>query len=171
MIKKLITMQNLLKDRIKQNTDVTLATASALLSSFSSEFDRAITGEAKSEDVAGFKSVACYRTGLDVSPIPASLEEIEDALMVAMKRYIATGKLRLADKAFNDYLVRVTMEVAGKYSKPGSSPFLFFFPHLRLRANMQVYEADLRCPQCSSTPALETTISSWRVRRRRICSP
>lgn len=165
-------MQNLLKDRIKQNTDVTLGTASALLSSFSSEFDRTITGEAKSEDVAGFKSVACYRTGLDVSPIPASLEEIEEALMVAMKRYIATGKLRLADKAFNDYLVRVTMEVAGKYSKPGSSLFLLLlFPHLRLRSDMQVYEADLRCLQCSSTPALETTTSSWRVRHRRICSP
>ncbi|KLO15252.1 hypothetical protein SCHPADRAFT_914510 [Schizopora paradoxa] len=110
--------QNLLKDRMKESTDVTLATASALLSSFSSDFDKAITGEAQSEDVAGFKSVACYRTGLDVSPVSASLEEIEEALMVAMKRYIATGKLRLADKAFNDYLVRVTMEVAGKYGKP-----------------------------------------------------
>jgi len=110
--------QNLLKKRINQNTDVTLATASALLSSFSSEFDNAITEEAKSENVAGFKSVACYRTGLDVSPVSASLEDIEQALMVTMKRYIATGKLRLADKAFNDYLVRVTMEVAGKFDKP-----------------------------------------------------
>jgi len=115
---QLITIQNLLKKRINQNTDVTLATASALLSSFSSEFDNAITEEAKSENVAGFKSVACYRTGLDVSPVSASLEDIEQALMVTMKRYIATGKLRLADKAFNDYLVRVTMEVAGKYGKP-----------------------------------------------------
>ena len=71
-----------MRERIKQNTDadvITLATASALLSSFSSEFDRAITAEAQSADVAGFKSVACYRTGLDVSPVPASLEEIEEA--------------------------------------------------------------------------------------------
>lgn len=54
-----------------------------------------------------------------------------------MKRYIVTGTLRLADKAFNDYLVRVTMEVAGKFGKPGEFFSLIFYSlHRPLRSRL-----------------------------------
>lgn len=71
--------------------------------------------------MAGFKSIACYRTGLDVSPVQCPLEDIELSLMGAMRKFEASGgkKLRLEEKVFNDYLVRLTMEVAGKFGKPG----------------------------------------------------
>ena len=81
--------------------------------------DEALTKAAEDPFVAGFKSVVCYRTGLDVSPISAALEDIEESLMQAMIRLESSGKLRLADKHFNDYIVRLTMEVAAKYNKPG----------------------------------------------------
>ena len=52
-----------------------------------------------------------------------TLEDIEESLMGAMQKFETTGrkKLRLEEKVFNDYLVRLTMEVAGKYGKPGES--------------------------------------------------
>lgn len=72
--------------------------------------------------MAGFKSIACYRTGLDVSPEQLPLENIELSLMGAMRKFEASErkKLRLEEKVFNDYLVRLTMEVAGKHGKPGT---------------------------------------------------
>ena len=102
---------------------ISLSTASSLLSSFSSPFDAALHQASTDPLVVGFKSIACYRTGLDVSPVQCPLEDIEESLMGAMQKFETTGrkKLRLEEKVFNDYLVRLTMEVAGKYGKPGES--------------------------------------------------
>ncbi|KAL5528962.1 hypothetical protein ACEPAG_4936 [Sanghuangporus baumii] len=110
--------QDILKTHIPNHLPVSLNTASCLLSVFSTAFDDALRYAANDPLVAGFKSIACYRTGLDVSPRIAPLEEIETALMGAMSRYVETTQLRLADKPFNDYIVRLTMEVSGKCGKP-----------------------------------------------------
>ncbi|KAL5533400.1 hypothetical protein ACEPAF_5176 [Sanghuangporus sanghuang] len=110
--------QDILKTHIPNHLPVSLNTASYLLSVFSTAFDDALKYAASDPVVAGFKSIACYRTGLDVSPSIASLEEIETALMGVMSRYVETTQLRLADKPFNDYIVRLTMEVSGKCGKP-----------------------------------------------------
>ncbi|KAH8117636.1 amidohydrolase-domain-containing protein [Phellopilus nigrolimitatus] len=113
-----IVAQNILKEHIQNHMPVSINTASSLLSVFSTAFDNALTEAAQDPFVAGFKSIACYRTGLDIFPSSAPLEDIEEALMLAMTRYGQSGKLRLADKHFNDYLVRITMVIAGKYQKP-----------------------------------------------------
>ncbi|KAL5511926.1 hypothetical protein ACEPAH_5144 [Sanghuangporus vaninii] len=110
--------QDILKTHIPNHLPVSLNTASYLLSVFSTAFDDALKHAASDPLVAGFKSIACYRTGLDVSPMIAPLEEIETALMGVMSRYVETTQLRLADKPFNDYIVRLTMEVSGKCGKP-----------------------------------------------------
>lgn len=68
-------------------------------------------------EVAGFKSITCYRTGLDISTSD-SLFSIEEALLDAITTYQnnGDGKIRLASKAFNDHFVRMTLEIA---TKPG----------------------------------------------------
>ena len=76
--------------------------------------------------VAGFKSVVCYRTGLGVnvaSNVPAEIEALRSAY--GQYRLRANDPVRLNQKALNDFVVRMTLEVAEKHNKPGIT---FFFP-------------------------------------------
>ena len=90
---------------------------------------------AEDPNVAGFKSVVCYRTGLDVSTVSDPSAEVE-ALYGANENFRSRTDvaLRLASKLLNDLVVRTTLEVAAEFSKPGiilpslSLPhFLMFF--------------------------------------------
>lgn len=120
-------LQDILKGQMPQYLPITITTASSLLSRFSSLFDNELQKAAEDPFVVGFKSIACYRTGLDVSPTASSLQDLEESLMGAMARFQNTKRLRLADKPFNDYLVRLTMEIASKCKKPGTTSNLFSF--------------------------------------------
>lgn len=68
-------------------------------------------------DVVGFKSIICYRTGLDVSlgtPLTEHWGEFAERWMGQN-----VSKLRLEQKEFNDWVVCLTMKIAAKYQKPG----------------------------------------------------
>ncbi|PFH49306.1 hypothetical protein AMATHDRAFT_41638 [Amanita thiersii Skay4041] len=86
---------------------------------FTSKFEHRLKELATSleERVAGFKSVVCYRTGLNVSP-HHDIREIQYALVKAGVMYKQTGKLRLQYKALNDYVVRACLAVAQTTDKP-----------------------------------------------------
>jgi hypothetical protein len=72
----------------------------------------------------GFKSIVCYRTGLDVAPFleDKSGEQLLGAFLYLVKQYEKEKHIRLANKYLNDYVVRLTLEIAGNYDKPGNSP-------------------------------------------------
>ncbi|KAA1475726.1 hypothetical protein DENSPDRAFT_842547 [Dentipellis sp. KUC8613] len=76
-----------------------------------------LTSSAGDPEVVAFKSVACYRTGLAIST-SCTEEELASALVDVYIRYQTNTKLRIADKALNDYIVRATLEIAGMHSKP-----------------------------------------------------
>jgi len=83
-----------------------------------------LEGYAKDPNVAGFKSVVCYRTGLDVSIVPNRPAAVT-AMDGVYQRFRSKGKnepLRLADKPLNDLVVRKTIKIAAQYSKPGMVP-------------------------------------------------
>lgn len=65
----------------------------------------------KDTEVVGFKSVVCYRTGLDVDPYPADF----DALTVSLHRTLDSGTrssgYRIEDKPLNDWLVQQTVKM------------------------------------------------------------
>jgi hypothetical protein len=88
-----------------------------------------LVASAEDPNVAGFKSVVCYRTGLDVSTVPDPSAEF-GALYDACRRFQSDTNvpLRLALKPLNDLVVRTTLEVAAEHSKPGTdlSIFLLF---------------------------------------------
>ncbi|EPQ55775.1 hypothetical protein GLOTRDRAFT_121229 [Gloeophyllum trabeum ATCC 11539] len=88
-----------------------------LLETFAAKLTASIQASADDPEVVGFKSVACYRTGLDVAT-SCTQEDIEAALASCLSRYATISKLRLDDKHLNDYVVRATLEIAGKCNKP-----------------------------------------------------
>ena len=84
-----------------------------------------LKASADDPNVAGFKSVACYRTGLNVavdSNVPAEIEALRSTY--GQFRLQANVPIRLEQKALNDSIVRMTLEVAAEHNKPGIT---FFF--------------------------------------------
>lgn len=91
---------------------------------FRSELARALEKSSADPEVVGFKSIACYRTGLDIAVMntedpQAHPQVIEQSITMIYLKYEATRTLRLADKVLNDYIVNKTMHIAAKCGKPG----------------------------------------------------
>ncbi|QDS77963.1 hypothetical protein FKW77_001714 [Venturia effusa] len=91
---------------------------------FTERFERAIHQAIDDTEVAGFKSVICYRSGLDIE---ADYERCFRTIGPPFERYIVRcvteKRYRLDIKHVNDYLVLKTLEIltsrAGKgFSKP-----------------------------------------------------
>ncbi len=68
--------------------------------------------------MVGFKSIVCYRSGMNVS-LTGRTKEKEVALENIREVFDKSGKVRLAHKALNDEVVRIGLEIAGHYGKPG----------------------------------------------------
>lgn len=77
-------------------------------------------------EVAGFKSIVCYRTGMDVSVTGGDESKLR-ALREIWATYKTTGKVRLAHKALNDEVVRVALRVAGEWGKPGIETYCLVY--------------------------------------------
>ena len=79
---------------------------------FMDDFERKIQEAIDDPDVVGFKSVVCYRTGLDVEE---DYERAAKAVGHPFERYVKScvrkRSFRIERKALNDYLVLRTLEV------------------------------------------------------------
>lgn len=121
--------QDILKKSIQFQIEKEELAPSVLIQRFVPALDAALRAAAADPEVAGFKSIACYRTGLDVGvvttlPDDNSGHEILTRLSLI---FMTNQKLRLAHKSFNDYIVNVTMRIAGEAGKPGRV-FVFHIP-------------------------------------------
>lgn len=103
-----------------------------LLKTFSEKLRERLEANAKDSNVAGFKSVVCYRTGLEVSTVPNRSAETS-ALFDIIEHSQSNVPLRLANKPLNDLVVRMTLEIAAEYNKPGMIPFFFSWPQHNVR--------------------------------------
>lgn len=90
-----------------------------ILEIFTSRFRDMVCRSENDTEVVGYKSIAAYRTGLAIST-SGSETEIRISLAVAIRSYYESAKhtLRLQHKAFNDYLLRLALDIA---KKPGQS--------------------------------------------------
>ncbi|KAF8464811.1 amidohydrolase-domain-containing protein [Gautieria morchelliformis] len=86
------------------------------LGTFSKEFENLMVACCNDQEVVGFKSVACYRTGLDI--MMPEYDVVEDHYNLAQANFKATSKLRLAYKPLNDFIVRLVLDIAGRFQKP-----------------------------------------------------
>jgi hypothetical protein len=65
--------------------------------------------------VVAFKSIAAYRTGLDIQPVSQAVAE---ARFYALKQTPEEKPLRLADKPLLDFLLRQALEIAARQKIP-----------------------------------------------------
>ena len=93
--------------------------AGPVLEIFKKCLSETLDNDAVNKDVVGFKSIVCYRTGLDVA-LSNPIEEQEQALLEIFDGYAKTGSLRLKHKPLNDEVVRITLTIAGNHNKPGN---------------------------------------------------
>jgi hypothetical protein len=84
-------------------------------------FKRRIMLAALDPNVVAFKSIVCYRTGLGVS-LPEDVHDttIDEAVRKVLELCKSHGgSIRLQDKVLNDWIVRETLDIAGRHDKPG----------------------------------------------------
>ncbi|KAJ7077817.1 amidohydrolase 2 [Mycena belliarum] len=109
-----IVAEAILKSISRQHAD---SDDASILKSFNAALHESLTNSANDENVVAFKSIACYRTGLNVSP-SGSEDAILQCFQDVLKALEETGRIRLAHKALNDHIVRMALEVAGQHRKP-----------------------------------------------------
>ena len=93
---------------------------------FMDDFEREIEEAIRNKGVAGFKTIVCYRSGLDIEP---DYERAAQAVGHPFERYVKNcirkRNYRIEKKALNDYLVLRTLEIlsdglphSDSFSKP-----------------------------------------------------
>ncbi|KAF9260404.1 hypothetical protein L218DRAFT_932485 [Marasmius fiardii PR-910] len=70
--------------------------------------------------VAAFKSIVCYRSGLNISAIKPNLDDVSTLLYLqeTLAQYKREGTLRLNNKVLNDIVVHIALDVAGQFDVP-----------------------------------------------------
>ena len=95
---------------------------------FREAFPRALEESGADPEVAGFKSIACYRTGLNISVRTEIDNEfsarMEQHLTMVYLKYEVCRQIRLEQRELNDYVVNQTMRAAGNCGKPGEYSYL-----------------------------------------------
>ncbi|MBD2071459.1 amidohydrolase family protein [Leptolyngbya sp. FACHB-671] len=82
------------------------------------------------QGVVGFKSIAAYRTGLDIQPIPYDLAEDQ---FYAIKEAFPAQPIRLTNKPLIDFLLCQGLTIANQYQLPVQFHTGFGDPDLDLR--------------------------------------
>lgn len=76
------------------------------------EFEREIQEAIQDPEVAGFKTVICYRTGLDIEPdYERAARDVGLPFERYVERCVRKRKFRIERKPLNDYLVLRTLEI------------------------------------------------------------
>ncbi|KAH0604601.1 uncharacterized protein H6S33_006269 [Morchella sextelata] len=80
-----------------------------IFNKWATEFAAVMRAALNDPKVAGFKSVVCYRSGLDISPEETQAGPLMDAFAAVLRKArcaAGSGGFRIREKVFNDFLVR-----------------------------------------------------------------
>lgn len=116
---------------------------------FTEDFESEIQKAVEDPDVAGFKTVICYRTGLDIEP---DYQRAARAVAPSFERYVErcvrTRKYRIEKKRLNDYIVLRTLEVLSErlpHTDVLSKPLQF---HVRISHRVFLAFSKHQCESC-----------------------
>ncbi|WP_242046277.1 MULTISPECIES: amidohydrolase family protein [Calothrix] len=138
-VRRILRLEVLAEQLIPQSEDF-----ASFLARFHSEIDPPPSG------VIGFKSIVCYRTGLNVQPVTF---EVAASRFDEIKRQLNNQPLRLVDKPLIDFLLQQALLIAAKYRLPVQLHTGFGDPDLDLRlANPLNLRSLLEQPQYRHAP-------------------
>lgn len=92
------------------------------LEAFDVNFQQRISAFVANEDVVAFKSISCYRIGLDLLPSVPLAKVLEVELDRIFSYWQTHRQLRLENKDFNNYVVHTVLRLAPLKDKPGKGP-------------------------------------------------
>ena len=118
-VKRLLRIENLAQNLIPQ-----VNSFAEFLERFRVEIDP------PSQEVVGFKSIAAYRTGLEIQPVNIELAKSQ---FNTIKKNSGEKLPRLNHKSLIDFLIIQTLEIAAKYKMPIQFHTGFGDPDLDLR--------------------------------------
>ncbi|KAJ6157572.1 hypothetical protein N7470_005164 [Penicillium chermesinum] len=108
--KRIVRIEAVAADLLQQIMNAERNPEESVWSTFTKKFADALEHAMEDPAVVGFKSVVCYRTGLDVSPHYSD----EDSLTTSLHRILDSGTrksgYRIDDKPLNDWLVQQTLK-------------------------------------------------------------
>jgi hypothetical protein len=86
---------------------------------FVQSYLKLLVQSAKDPNVVGFKTVICYRTGLDIDiTIKERLDSRSEAFLEYIQNGNRTGSFRLNSKPLNDMITNLALQISGEYGKP-----------------------------------------------------
>jgi uncharacterized protein len=138
-VQRILRLELLAEQLIPQSPDF-----ATFLDRFNSELDPPPHG------VIAFKSIACYRSGLDIQPVAF---EVAKADFDTLKQKSPTQKIRFTDKPLIDFLLQQALLIAAKYRLPVQLHTGYGDPDLDLRlANPLYLRHLLESPQYHDAP-------------------
>ncbi|MDM9384146.1 amidohydrolase family protein [Chlorogloeopsis sp. ULAP01] len=140
-VKRILRLEALAEELIAKSDDF-----KTFLEKFKSEIDPPPAG------VIGFKSIACYRTGLDIQPVSLAAAACN---FYDFKQKLEYQRLRLANKYLIDFLLQQALSIAAKYHLPVQFHTGYGDPDLDLRlANPLYLRSLLESPQYRDVPII-----------------
>jgi predicted TIM-barrel fold metal-dependent hydrolase len=124
-VKRILRLEVVAENLISQTDDF-----ETFLANFNSEIDPPPAG------VVAFKSIVCYRTGLDIQPVTL---EAAAAYFYRLKQKFPNQPIRLADKPLIDFLLQQALIIAAKYQMPVQLHTGYGDPDLDLRLANPLY--------------------------------
>ncbi|MEA5621978.1 amidohydrolase family protein [Nostoc sp. UHCC 0251] len=138
-VRRILRLELIAEQLIPQSEDF-----ATFLARFNSEIDP------PPQTVVAFKSIACYRSGLDIQPVTY---EVAAAHFDNLKQQLQNQPLRLTDKSLIDFLLQQALLVAAKYHLPVQFHTGYGDPDLDLRlANPLNLRYLLELPQYRHVP-------------------
>lgn len=111
------------------------------LVSFFDQLNTSLTNSCLDPDVVAFKSIACYRGGLNIrtrsvlgissAEFPTDdnhlylHETMVQSLLQVLRQLKEEGRIRLAHGVINEWIVHWALRVAGEYGIPGEPSYLY----------------------------------------------
>ena len=124
-VKRVLRLEHLAQNLISEEEKFT-----TFLERFRSEIDPPST------EVVALKSIAAYRTGLNIQLIPIEIAQLRFEIL---KRESQRKPLRLTDKPLLDFLITQALEIAAKHRLPLQLHTGFGDPDLDLRLSNPLY--------------------------------
>ncbi|KAH7098269.1 amidohydrolase-domain-containing protein [Auriculariales sp. MPI-PUGE-AT-0066] len=88
-----------------------------VMDDFLERFKSLLSSLAQDEGVVGFKSIICYRTGLEIALNPERTNTVDQSIMSSLfNNYRKAGAVRICHRLLNDTIAHLTLSIAAHFN-------------------------------------------------------